>query len=723
MKRISFLLGLLILFAFGLSIEPILANNNDIAGSNLFSRKSKRPTFAVIGDTHVGQIDNNEKLKHTLDVLVKRQPNLDGVFVLGDMTLTGSKEEYEQVKEIFSTLPKHIQVYYVMGNRERINDHPAPEGQTQFEKILEQPLNHFVDLKGYPCIILNTQTNVEPYYSSTDKEYLEKALVAVRKQYPKKPIFLFCHVPAENTVYGSGIDEGWGSKELVSILKDYPQVVVFSAHSHYPISDERSIHQQYFTSVNVGSTAFIEVEGGYSEGTRPPYFDQVAEAAIVEISKNQDLGITRIDALRGNTIKNNWIIKNPINRRAFNLAKRVDNSNPEFAMDANITITKVEDHKCTVKFPQAIDDDMVHHYVLDVIQESDNKVYQRYTILSQFYLNKAMPQKLHWEATGLKGDTQYKIRIVALDSSGNASQPISSDYFHTPAFTPSSAYTAPKADVLDLVFNDYTGLDYSTEPNNIIYSDTEPNTRFDETLNCYVADFKKDANLFYRIPYSSKKWAEKIQKGFTIELFYKSNELHSAIPMGSMNGKGFGIEQSKLGEPQLSVYMGDGYKSVGDFVATSKTYNHYVFTYDGNELRAYTNGIPTGVTETSGLISLPTEYKAHWLGIGGDANISNVVSKPLSGSIAYIRIYGHSICRDEAYHLYDLMRSRINLRNMQEFNQLLTFAIPRRIDESPKEERKAKLNILMKKGWQLMTNHNTTQKEINDFIHEVKISF
>lgn len=724
MKKISFLLALLLCFTWVFTPSLLQAKEaEEMNVAAIHRKKNKRPVFAVIGDPHIGSTENNQKVSRALEVLLKEQPHLDAIIVVGDITESGTAEEYQQTQKLFAHLPASVDTYFVMGNRDRMTDIAPPNGKTNFENILNQKINQYIEIKGYPFIFLNVSSSQEPYYSDVDQDFLIRSLTHATKRQNKKPIFVFAHVPAHNTVYGSGLDEGWGSPQLFDILKDFPQAVVFSAHSHYPISDERSIYQKYFTGINVGATSFTILEEGYSQ-EETPYKNYAADAIIATVKRNHDVILKRIDAIKGGKIKYDWVLKAPHNMRSFTYNKNRDNRSPEFAVDDKIKISNIEDYQCDIEFPQATDNDMVHHYVVDIITGKDDYVYQRYTMLSLFHLHQAMPQTLHWKAEGLKDDTTYKVRIIAMDSSGNASQPLSSDYFKTPKYLPSQDVQSPKANLLDIGFNDYTALDFSKQWNNITYNGKDPNTEFSTLLNYYVAHFNGDPNIFYKVPYPPTTQLEDVlHKGFTIELFYKTDEINDAMPVGMLSNTGFGIEQNVFGNVKFAVATDKKTYKVGDFTGARGKYNHYVFTFDGKEMRSYTNAIPTGITQVNEKLQLPSNRKLQWLGIGGNATESNAVKAPLSGSIAFLRIYGHSICRDEAYHLYELTRKRMNLQNMAEFNQLLTFAMPRRIEESSKKERKERLTRLVNKGWSLMNRQDLTQKEIDDFILEVKLAF
>lgn len=76
-----------------------------------------------------------------------------------------------------------------------------------------------------------------------------------------KPFFYTQHSHPKDTCIGSwawGRDNGASTRALAA----YPNAVAFSGHSHYPLTDERSVWQESFTSINAASLRYISV--GYS---------------------------------------------------------------------------------------------------------------------------------------------------------------------------------------------------------------------------------------------------------------------------------------------------------------------------------------------------------------------------------------------------------------------------------------------------------------------------
>jgi hypothetical protein len=71
-----------------------------------------------------------------------------------------------------------------------------------------------------------------------------------------KPVFVFSHFPAYNTVYGSV----YGKGAVTEILKPFSKIVYISGHSHWPIADDKSIYQNKYTAFQTGTTSWTELE-------------------------------------------------------------------------------------------------------------------------------------------------------------------------------------------------------------------------------------------------------------------------------------------------------------------------------------------------------------------------------------------------------------------------------------------------------------------------------
>ncbi|MDR1814522.1 MAG: metallophosphoesterase [Tannerella sp.] len=407
----------------------------------LSCQEKKEFRFVVMSDTHFGKTDAVEKVSRSLKCLLGKQPVAEAVFVVGDITDKGKKEQYEQAFATFSdkkNVPEGVKVYFIGGN----NHDNQNEGYKIISDILKQPMNQYVVINGYPFITVsegghpyNNPDSIE--YNRVAKRFLEEKLAYASKKFKGKPIFVFMHVPPENTCYGSLREEGWGTPYFSETLNKYPQAVVFSGHSHYPIGDPRSINQNVFTSINDGSTTYGEVaKGEISIGIHPEKHNDVTEALIVNVSREGNLTIERWDTYRNEEILPLWTVEAPYDGTNFKYKNRDGLPSPSFKADDRVKASPVTSDSCIVTFPQATDNENVFSYKIDIflsgINDFSTTPVASWLLFSQFYLNSETPRSLTAALGGLKPKTEYKAVVTAFDSWKNASKPIVSDPFTTP---------------------------------------------------------------------------------------------------------------------------------------------------------------------------------------------------------------------------------------------------------------------------------------------------
>jgi Icc-related predicted phosphoesterase len=422
-----------------------------LTGRMLFGQTLKLPRFAVISDTH---FENNRgegakvKVPKALKNLMSQKPQTDAIFVVGDLTDHGNLNEYDQLLAVFNDknlIPENVAVYFMMGfNHDKFprNDSgtdevknvlgfTATDAQKNFIEKVKKPLHQFVEIKGYPFITLSEGGSKPSPYNNEVKKFLEDNLAIAAKKYPNKPIFVFTHVPPLNTCYGSWKNEGWGTDIFTETLSRYPQAIVFSGHSHFPIGDPRSIYQEKFTSVNTGSTTYGEVESKILNiGIHPENCNKVTEGLIVNILENGNVEIERWDTYRNEEILPRWTINAPHDGSKFHYTKNRNGlPAPTFAEGIKPIINNITTNSCTVTFSQATDNEIVHRYLVEILD--DGKTITSFRKFSQFYLNSKTPKELSVTLKNLPSNKSLSARVTAIDSYNNSSKPIQSEIFKT----------------------------------------------------------------------------------------------------------------------------------------------------------------------------------------------------------------------------------------------------------------------------------------------------
>jgi predicted phosphodiesterase len=393
------------------------------------------PRFIVISDTHFGNTRGKGplvKVSQALKHLTGKTPQADAIFVVGDITDGGEERQYDQLLSVFNdgiNVPEKLPVYFMMGN----HDHFSREGAGNYLSKIKQPLHQYIIIKGYPFITVSESGSDQNDFNAAAVKFLADNLAKATVTYPGKPVFVFIHVPTINTTYGSVVsgalaDGGWCTDKFKSTLEQYPQAVVFSGHTHYPLGDPRSIHQDRFTAINTASTTYGEVEGsiGLDIGTLPAGYENITEGLIVTVEDNGDVKLERWDTYHDEEITPHWLLRAPHDGTRFVYKNRTGGAAPAFADDAEPIVGNVTPNACSVTFPQASDDEVVHHYKVEILNGSH--VAGKHVIFSGFYLSSSMPATLTVNFTGLQANTSYTARVTAYDSYRKPSQPINANF-------------------------------------------------------------------------------------------------------------------------------------------------------------------------------------------------------------------------------------------------------------------------------------------------------
>jgi 3',5'-cyclic AMP phosphodiesterase CpdA len=392
--------------------------------------QNELPRFAVISDTH---FENNKgegarvKVPKALKNLLHKTPLVDAVFVVGDLTDRGKPEEYDMLLSTFgdtTNVPKAIDVYYIMGFN---HDRSSSGGVEIYLDKVKQPLHQYVEIKGYPFITISERGSHPNAYNDSASKFLSDKLYDASQKYPDKPIFVFMHVPPLNTCYGSAKTQ-WGTDVFLSVLNRYPQAIVFSGHSHYPLGDPRSIHQDKFTAINDGSTSYSGVESKVVDiGIHPENHEYVTEGIIVNVLSNGNVEIERWDTYRNEEIHPRWTVEAPHDGSRFVYKCRDGLPAPTFARGYRPTVKPLADGGISVTFRQARDNEVVHHYIIEI--KDGKQVVASYRKFSQFYLNSQMPEQLTVNFSDLPADKRLSAHVISVDSYGNRSTPVVSKSF------------------------------------------------------------------------------------------------------------------------------------------------------------------------------------------------------------------------------------------------------------------------------------------------------
>ena len=170
---------------------------------------------------------------------------------------------------------------------------------------------------------------------------------------PSLPFFHIQHPHPADTCYGSwawGRDNGGSTKALSA----FPNAIAFSGHSHYPLTDERSVWQGAFTSVGTSSLRYSAAcHEEFPEGLENTKGNRAADAAklLPCFSRPSDcrqgmlwrvygdrIVVERRDMVNGFALGEDWVLPLPAAEpKPFAFAERAKKIGaPEFPAGAEI---------------------------------------------------------------------------------------------------------------------------------------------------------------------------------------------------------------------------------------------------------------------------------------------------------------------------------------------------------------------------------------------------
>ena len=370
------------------------------APHGMFGGGSPELVFAAVSDVHIVHPKHSAACgTQVFERALKwyTGQGVDAVMIAGDLADSGIDEELEMLGAAWRKMVpgnkapdgRHVEKIFVTGNHDyeawnygggvakKVHPDPAdlekhkivshyPESwQSAFDEKYE-PI-YMKDVRGYKFIGSH-------WTDGRGRQWGDRlrALVAERGGELKggKPFFYVQHPHLRGTVCNvkSGVvDDG----VTVKILSEYPNAVAFSGHSHWAITDERSIWQGGFTAVNLGClrrTGFcrtVNARGGYENwrtpGTRgkakspegvaangakamPQYSGATRchHGSLVKVYSDR-IVIERLEFTNMTHVADDWVIPLASTQRPYDYKVRAEQAvAPQFAQGAKLSVERVE---------------------------------------------------------------------------------------------------------------------------------------------------------------------------------------------------------------------------------------------------------------------------------------------------------------------------------------------------------------------------------------------
>ena len=392
--------------------------------------------FVAASDVHITDAisSNAKKFSKMLDMAYDISftsdtgyDKLDAVCLSGDVVDHGRASEFDVLKTI---LDKGLQFDYTvpfitLGNHE----YEFADGFNSLGYFMEKfdcaEDDHIV-VNGFHFIRLCPTKTTGKAYSKEKQDWLKEQLEEASKDTPDKPIFVFDHHAALESVCGT-INNIWGSNDLLSVLKNYPQVVNFTGHSHFTSCDPRSLYQDRYTTVHCGGMAYfsLSINGSNIKDVQPADemggigssrggVAQMGEFLIVEVDESGAIRITGYSAVFECKLYTRYI-REPADRKTFinNRTKKRVEPVPYFDVTSEVELLSSTAESVTLKFSQAKSEGYIESYRA-IAYEGKKQVAVGYCLADNFFV--PIPEELKIVITGLKKGTEYTVKIYAVNA-------------------------------------------------------------------------------------------------------------------------------------------------------------------------------------------------------------------------------------------------------------------------------------------------------------------
>lgn len=396
--------------------------------------------FMVVSDVHYKDEPSVERERfaaairraYALAKASAAHPTLDALFVVGDFADRGSEAQMQAFRETLDAeiLPGTQVILSVASHEYNENNGGVKGANEKLARIFGTLPDRHEVIGGFHCISVSPSDGCR--FRLEKQLWVKQELARAAADDPKKPIFFFQHPHITDTVYGS---INWGEDDLTAILMNYPQIINFSGHSHAPINDPRSIHQQYFTSLGTGTLSYFELdEFDKVYGTVPPCAHDAAQMLLVEVDAENRVRIYPYDVLTDNPFPYVWKIDEPSNPASFVYTKaRYQTAvKPAFPANADVQATGAAPTAVTLDFAQAqIEEDYVNDYWITIRNAGTGEIAKQLSIWSEYYFYH-MPARLQIRVEDLLPGCDYTVSIRARGFWNNASDNTLDGAFSTP---------------------------------------------------------------------------------------------------------------------------------------------------------------------------------------------------------------------------------------------------------------------------------------------------
>ncbi len=606
--------------------------------------------FAVISDVHIGrtglETDPSVKFANALKKINSTLTLPDAILIVGDLTEHGYESEYKKFNSVLNKnkLDGTI-VSSVMGNHEYYNGLSEKAARDLY---VEQrgDLHSDIVVGGVHMIGISLYSASGNYKQET--AYLCERVRAAAAEDPNMPIIVYAHMGFSD-VYDD--EPTQFTKSLDSLLEEYPQIISFSGHMHYALSDPRMILQNKITTVQTSTVGSNYWNYSYMDPLITENGSNASQGLFVSVSKDKVVTITRYDFTNDKEVGQKWVINTPEivkskgNFTYTEAGRKKIAAAPAFAKEAVMTVSNLTSFSATVTAPVAtitdeVSDNCIIGYRFTVTdKESGEQTFSKY-VLNDWQECSAPKTELTIDVGGMSPERTYVVSVVAESAWDKVSEPLSLEVTTTAisgdVTIPDALFSVDFASgSIDDTVKGITAKAYGAPEIKNGYAILNNNSSYGYALGDNFYGTVKDKFALETVMYIDS------------DLSYFSSY---CTPIGNAQFAGFDICIYRDGSLTFDVNIGGSYvTATANNVALGK-WIHIVASYDGSQLTIYIDGRLAATQNCTGNVNHVTGDKKV-LYIGSDVGEGGAPEAFANVKIASVKLYGAGLDANQAADL------------------------------------------------------------------------
>ena len=414
--------------------------------------------IGVLSDLHINA-DTRYSVYDRLEkaLMFYKEKGVDGIVIAGDLqdkydlpSAISAMEEFEEIwqrvfpNNINDLTGEYVTPLFVYGNHDEAMVHDSywfENMGSEYEDVWIQ------EVKGYQFVGI--------HYTKENDPQVQKKLEQAKEASPDKPFFFIQHVPmADSIIGGTTSYDGNSIPKQDSILRSY-NCVVFTGHTHIPITDERTIWQStskkqaQYTVVSCG-TLHYSFLGDYSDLTVNGDEHQTQQGMYMVVDGSQitlerySFTDMEIDYVNGNAqinMDDAKLIGAPWTFDAMDKKDRPYDYNkreqkavaPAFPAGTTLEVSELTATSATITVPAASVEspegfsDVVQSYYAKITDTATGEVVAIVEVAAPYHIDtepESINQPVTIYLTELTPNTAYTISVYARECYQKASEPL-----------------------------------------------------------------------------------------------------------------------------------------------------------------------------------------------------------------------------------------------------------------------------------------------------------